>query len=97
MDELTVQRQQLIEEIKALPNETLPELTRFVEYLRYKVTHTNPGVEPTVEQIVEQQTGSSFLQSIAALGTCTEADLSEQDEAILARESDPIHGWSVKP
>ena len=87
----TVTKQQLIEEIEALPAEALPELSKFMEYLRYKATHE-------VETVIHGQASSSgFLLSIAGIGSSDEQDLSERDEEILAKEIDPKRGWGLEP
>ncbi len=77
-------RQQLIEEIKTLPEDALAELSSFVAYLRYKSVEQKP-----------EATQSNFLLSIAGLGTSGETNVSERDEAILANEIDPFYGWSL--
>ena len=38
MDTLTKNREQIIESIKTLPEDSLTELINFVDYLRYKAT-----------------------------------------------------------
>ncbi|NMG08905.1 hypothetical protein [Brasilonema sp. UFV-L1] len=87
MNPSTIERQQLIEIINALPNEALSELASFVDYLRYKST----------KHIEVENSSSDFLLSIAGLGTSAENDLSERDEEILRNEVDPVRGWSLKP
>jgi hypothetical protein len=76
MDRTTVDRQELIETVSALPNEVLPELASFLDYLRYKsVQPKSPGSK-----------GSSFLLAVAGLGTSGQTDTSERDEEILRNE-----------
>lgn len=85
MDISTQKRQQLIEEINTLPEDSLPELGSFIEYLRYKAA---------IEQKPEAPQ-ANFLLSVAGLGTLVETDASEHNEAILASEVDLLHGWSL--
>ena len=73
---------QLIESIKALPPESLAELSSFVRYLQFKNTENS------------KVTGKDFLLSIAGMGESGEIDISERDEEILGQEVDPIRGWS---
>jgi len=80
----TASRTQLIEAIKTLPEESLAELSSFVNYLRYKSADTP-----------SQKSGKDFLLSIAGLGQSEESDVSERDEEILAQEINPIGGWSL--
>ncbi|MEA5552129.1 DUF2281 domain-containing protein [Anabaena cylindrica UHCC 0172] len=84
MDTLTKNREQIIESIKTLPEDSLAELINFVDYLRYKATEQQ-----------SQKTSANFLFSVAALGNSLEKDVSERDEEILANEVDPIRGWSL--
>lgn len=86
MDTLTTNRQQIIESIKTLPEESLAEINNFVDYLRYKSTEKQP-----------QKPSGNFLLSVADLGTSGEKDVSERDEEILAKEVDSIRGWSLHP
>lgn len=82
MDALTANRQQIVKAIENLPIEVLPELANFVEYLRYKATHRTSMSEP----IVEENSGSAFLLSIAGIGASAENDFSQEDEEILASD-----------
>ncbi|WP_271254485.1 hypothetical protein [Pseudanabaena sp. Chao 1811] len=84
MNTLTPTRQQIIELIDNLPEDSFPELVTFIGYLRYKT------VETTVDLPY-----NSFLLSIAGLGASNEKDISERDEEILANEVNPIRGWSI--
>jgi hypothetical protein len=77
-------RQQIIEEIDTLPEDALAELGSFIAYLRYKSVDQQPEAPQ-----------ANFLLSIAGLGTSVEKNVSERDEAILASEIDPLHGWSL--
>jgi hypothetical protein len=61
MDTLTKNREQIIESIKTLPEDSLTELINFVDYLRYKATEKQ-----------SQKTSRNFLLSIAALGSSVE-------------------------
>lgn len=88
---LTPTRQQLHYAIDDLPTEVLPELTSFLEYLRFKTGLTPLGTEQSEQPAI----GSAFLLSIAGIGASTETDLSERDEEILANEIDPQRGWSL--
>lgn len=83
---ISLNRTQLIEAIKTLPEASLLELNSFVNYLRYKVA----------EEIPAKQSGKDFLLSIAGLGESDETDVSERDEEILAQEVNPISGWSFR-
>ncbi|WP_009633888.1 DUF2281 domain-containing protein [Synechocystis sp. PCC 7509] len=69
MDALTTNREQIIESIKTLPEESLAELINFVDYLRYKSTEKQPP-----------KPSSNFLLSIAGLGTSVEKDVSGRDD-----------------
>jgi hypothetical protein len=75
-----IERKQLIKFINELPDENLAELAIFIDYLRYKSTQA--------QEI--QETDSSFLMSIAGLGTSGETDISERDEEILQTEINSI-------
>lgn len=79
----TPTRQQLWHAIDELPTEVIPELTSFLDYLRFKV-----GLSPVTEATELPTEGSAFLLSIVGLGACNETDLSERDEEILAAEID---------
>jgi len=39
MDRSIIERQSLLEAVKALPDEALVELSNFLDYLRYKAAH----------------------------------------------------------
>jgi len=87
----TPTRQQLQHAIDDLPTEVLPELTSFLEYLRFRV-----GLTPLVTEGSDQPAvGSAFLLSIAGIGASRETDLSERDEEILATEIDAQRGWGL--
>jgi hypothetical protein len=88
---LTQTRRQLHLAIDDLPAEALPELTSFLDYLRFK-TSLSPLV---TEQSEQPAVGSAFLLSIAGIGASTETDLSERDEEILTNEIDPLRGWGL--
>jgi hypothetical protein len=85
-------RQELIEKIKKLPYEVLPELATFIAYLQYRADLPVPSPQASEQP----KSGSAFLLSIAGLGQSDEDDLSERDEEILVKEIDPIRGWSLK-
>ncbi|HAN75614.1 MAG TPA: hypothetical protein DCQ51_11345 [Planktothrix sp. UBA8407] len=68
-----IERQQIIEFINNLPDNNLVELAMFIDYLRYKSTQSQEMTD----------SNSSFLLSIAGLGTSGETDISERDEEIL--------------
>jgi hypothetical protein len=87
MSKTTVERQNLIEAVNALPDEMLIELTSFVEYLRYKTVHPQ-NVEPPRQ---------NFLLTVAGLGQSGQTNISDSDEEILRNEIDPIYGWSSVP
>ena len=86
MNTLTPTRQQIIEVIDNLPEDTFSELVSFIGYLRYK------AVGPKTVQ-----PHNSFLLSIAGLGASNEENISERDEEILESEVNPIRGWSLHP
>ena len=84
MNALTPTRQQIIELIDNLPEDTFSEMITFIGYLRYKAI-----------EIKTEPPHNSFLLSIVGLGASTERDISEGDEEILANEVHPIRGWSI--
>ena len=84
MNTLTPTRQQIIELLDNLPEDTFSELVNFIGYLHYK----------TVE-IKTETPHKSFLLSIVGLGSSTEKDVSKRDEEILANEVNPIRGWLI--
>lgn len=87
MSKTTVERQNLIEAVNALPDEFLIELANFIDYLQYKtVQHQRTNTPP-----------QNFLLAIASLGKSGQPDTSDRDEEILHNEIDTIHGWSSKP
>jgi hypothetical protein len=86
MDATKAERQKLIEAVGSLPDENLPELASFLDYLRYKSEHSK----------APSQNASSFLHAIAGLGSSGQQDISERDEEILSTEIDPIYGWQSK-
>jgi len=87
MTKTTIERQTLIEALNALPDEALPELASFVEYLRYKTLSSSPS----------KPTNPNFLLEIAGLGESGQTHISDVTREILSNEIDPIHGWSSKP
>jgi hypothetical protein len=87
MSKTSVERQNLIEAVNALPDEVLTELASFVDYLRYK----------TVQQQRTESPQQNFLLAIAGLGKSGQSHTSDHDEEILRNEIDSIHGWSSKP
>jgi hypothetical protein len=87
MSKTTVERQNLIEAVNALPDDVLIELTSFVEYLRYK----------TVQHHNSESPQQNFLLSVAGLGRSGQPNISDSDEEILSNEIDPIYGWSSRP
>ncbi|OYQ65633.1 hypothetical protein B9G53_06615 [Pseudanabaena sp. SR411] len=84
MNTLTPTRQQIIELMDKLPDDSFPELVNFISYLRYKTVETKVHLPH-----------NSFLLSIVGLGDSTEKDVSERDEEILASEVNAIRGWSI--
>ncbi|MBO3459102.1 MAG: hypothetical protein KME33_05785 [Aetokthonos hydrillicola CCALA 1050] len=87
MDRSTIERQQLLEAVNALPDEALWELASFLDYLRYK----------SAQQTQLPHNSSSFLVAVAGLGNSGQHDISERDEEILRNEIDPVYGWNLKP
>ncbi len=87
MDRTTLERQKLIEAINALPDEALPELASFLNYIRYKSGQLKKP----------DNNASSFLLAVTGLGNSEQYDVSERDEEILRNEIDPIYGWNLKP
>lgn len=85
MNDLTVERQQLLEAVRDLPDEGLPELANFLGYLHYK-TRQQKGTETNQP---------NFLTAIAGLGQSDHQDIAERDEEILQAETDPIRGWTT--
>ena len=86
MNGKTLERQKFLEEVSALPNDVLIELSNFLDDFRHKAVQ---------QQKIESS--SSFLESIVGLGSSQQHDISEQDEEILHSEIDPIHGWTTQP
>ncbi|MBN4005925.1 DUF2281 domain-containing protein [Nostoc sp. LPT] len=84
MNTSSTKRQQIIESINTLPEDSLSELINFVDYLHYKLAQKQP-----------QKTSINFLLSVAKLGSSMEKNVSERDEEILVSEVDPIRGWSL--
>jgi hypothetical protein len=82
-----IERKQIIEFVKNLPDNNLVELAMFIDYLRYKSTQSQEL----------QEANSSFLLSIAGLGSSGETDISERDEEILKTEITSIQGWTINP
>ncbi|MDB9529452.1 hypothetical protein PN498_25910 [Oscillatoria sp. CS-180] len=83
MAETTVERQNLVEAINALPDDALVELASFLDYLHYK----------TIQRQVTEPTQQNFLLTVAGLGNSGQANVSDTDEEILRNEIDPIYGW----
>lgn len=83
MAKTTVERQNLIESVRTLPEDVLIELTNFVDYLRYKAVQPKPP-EPSQQ---------NFLLTVAGIGQSGQSNTSDFDEAILRNEMDPIEGW----
>ena len=48
------------------------------------------------EKEAQQVHASSFLLSIAKLGSSNQGDIAERDEEILTSEIDQIRGWTLK-
>jgi hypothetical protein len=86
MDEITIERQKLIEAVSTLPEEVVLELASFLEYLRYK------SAQP--RELTHN--ASTFLVAVAGLGNSGQRDISERDEEILHNEIDPVYGWNLK-
>jgi hypothetical protein len=87
MDRSTVERQQILEAVSALPDEALVELASFLDYLRYK----------SAQHREVSNNSASFLVAVAGIGNSGQQDVSERDEEILRNEIDPVYGWSSKP
>ena len=68
MDTLTKNREQIIESIKTLPEDSLTELINFVDYLRYKATKKQ-----------SPKTSRNFLLSVTALGSSGEKSDNKKD------------------
>ena len=79
----TLERQKFLEEVSALPNDVLIELSNFLDDFRRKAVQ---------QQKIESS--SSFLQSIVGLGSSQQHDISERDEEILQHEVDTTYGWT---
>ena len=78
MNTLTPTRQQIIEVIDNLSEDTFSELVNFIGYLRDKAV-----------EIKTEPPHNNFLLSIVGLGSSTKNDVSERDEEILANEVSP--------
>ncbi|BAU43185.1 hypothetical protein [Leptolyngbya sp. O-77] len=87
MSSSTIERQQILEAVSALPEEALLELASFLDYLHYKSAKRNEVNGHT----------ANFLVAVAGLGNSGQQDVSERDEEILRNEIDPMYGWSSKP
>ncbi|OKH17438.1 hypothetical protein [[Limnothrix rosea] IAM M-220] len=87
MDRSTIERQQILESVSALPEEDLMELASFLDYLRYKSAQSRET----------KNQSANFLVAVAGLGNSNQPDVSERDEEILRNEVDPVYGWSSKP
>jgi hypothetical protein len=85
MSTLPTERQQIIEAINTLSEESLSELRMFIEYLQYR----------SLQKVIDEPK-TNFLLSIAGLGDSGEANVSERDEEILRTEIDPVYGWNLK-
>jgi len=90
MDRSIIERQSLLEAVKALPDEALVELSNFLDYLHYKAAHQR-------ELTTHSSHSSSFLLAVTGLGNSGQQDISERDEEILGNEIDPVYGWNLKP
>ena len=77
----TVDREQLLTLINALPDELLAEVANYADYLKSKAIISNQS--------------SNFLLSITGLGSSEEKEVSDRQEEILADEIDPITDWSL--
>ena len=77
MNTLTPTRQQIIELLDNLPEDTFSELANFIGYLRYK----------SLETKIESH-HNSFLLSIVGLGASNEQDISDRDKEILTNQVD---------
>ena len=86
MSKTTVERQDLVEVITALPDEVLLELANFLDYLRYK---SSQDKKPDLCQ-------QNVLLSVAGLGQSGQQDVSERDEEILLNEIDPVYADQQK-
>jgi hypothetical protein len=80
----TVDREQLLTLINALPDELLAEVANYADYLQSKTIISN-----------QTNQSSNFLLSIVGLGSSEEKNVSDRQEEILANEIDPITGWSL--
>lgn len=87
MDRSTVERQQILEAVSALPEEALVELASFLGYLRYK----------SFQRREVNNRSANFLVAVAGLGNSGQQNVSERDEEILRSEIDPVYGWNLKP
>lgn len=89
MKETEVIREELSKKISEMPEELLPELAQYVDYLLANYA--------SLERRERKRTASEFLLAIAGIGESEETDVSERDEEILASEIDPIRGWMLHP
>ena len=83
----TVERQKIIDAVSTLPDEILPELSTFIDYLRHK---------SSIQPKEPSSNHANFLTSVAGLGSSGQQDISEHDEEILRNEITPVYGWNLK-
>ncbi len=67
---MNMDHNELIRTIKGLPEEALPELANFIDFLQFKM-----NLPKTAEK---RNKSSAFLLSIAGLGASDEDDISER-------------------
>ena len=85
---------ELIEEIRLIPADKLPELTRFIRFFRL-------GVEAQAErgEAVQAEPANvkkpHNLASLAGIVSGGPPDVSERMEEILMEDIDPVSGFSV--
>ena len=80
----TVDREQILTLIHALPDEILAEVANYADYLQSKCITPNQSNQNT-----------NFLLSIAGLGSSEEKDISDKQEEILTNEINPLKGWNL--
>ncbi len=82
----TINHQTIIQAVKELPAEALPELAEFINFLESKMN--------SLQTDGKKKKSSDFLMSIAGLGASDEDDISEKNEDILSREINSVSGWT---
>lgn len=91
----TVERQHVLQLLDELPGETLPEVVRFLEYLKFKVQQAGgrpmTDSEEALVKRIQQKPLLAMTQRLATLRAKQEAEgLTEQERAELLRYVDEV-------